>query len=103
MEIGNSTDEVNRLCRVLVDQASELIAKLGVDVSQAPRFDTGPTEFREAANAYERLAYAHKQTGTVRWERAAVNGRNGDDLMQRLWNLRQELRPRGQQTAALGG
>jgi hypothetical protein len=101
MEVKDSTDELERRYRVPVDQAEDLIVKLGVDVSRAPKFDKGSVAFREAAGAYERLVCAQKQARRVPWERTAVNGRSGDYLMQCLWDLRQEFRRRDQQTPAL--
>lgn len=52
--------ELEQYARVLADQADRLIRRLGVDVSDAEVFSKHSPAFRQAADAYERLALADK-------------------------------------------
>ncbi len=92
---GFDRAEDQRKAQVLAQQADCLIGKLNVTVSDAETFQTGAPEFRLAADAYERIAKASKRADSVAWERTAVDGRNGDELMERLWQVREALRRQG--------
>ena len=87
-----SCDIDERYVQVLSNQASRVIASLVVDVTDVEVFSNGSTTFRHAADTYERLALAEKRTTRILWERTRVDGRNGDELMQRLWEVREQLR-----------
>jgi len=91
MTIDASKQEERRKIDVQARQANDLIGKLNVDVSDAETFLTGSPEFRLSAGTYERLNSARKKADLVLWERTLVDGRNGADLMQRVWEVRQEL------------
>jgi len=74
---------------------------LAVDVSNVPLRDPAhiawngrPAVFRLAADAYDKLAEAEKKIkDPVRWERMTEkDGRNGDELMKRLWTLLEEIK-----------
>jgi hypothetical protein len=88
------TNELEQEVRILVDQADRLIRQLGVDVSKAATSSMYSDAFRQIFHAYERLAEARKQLieQAVLWERETVDGRNGEELMRRLWCVREKLR-----------
>jgi hypothetical protein len=99
-----NTDEQEQRAQILVEQTDRLLALLPVDVSSVPIREpthiawTGkPAVFRLAADAYDRLAQAEKQTQTADrrtiWERTKEqDGRTGDDLMKLLWALLEEIK-----------
>ena len=84
-------DELTRRAGILAEQAEELIRQLGVDVSAAERLDSGSVPLRAVADAYERLASAEKLADSQAWDHERVDGRSGQDLMRRLWDLRTDL------------
>lgn len=88
--------ELERYAGVLVVQADRLIRQLDVDVevdvSKAKTSAGYSPAFHQVDNAYERLASAMKRVGPVAWERTMVDGRNGDELMDRLWKVRDSIR-----------
>lgn len=85
-------DECQRRVKVLARQTDCLIRKLNLGALDAGRSSLGTPEFCQAADAYERLHAACRKTTQVTWERTLVDGRNGDELMDRLWNVREALR-----------
>ena len=91
--------ELEQHARVLADQADHLILQLGLAVSDAEMFSKYSSAFRQAADAYERLALAEKRTDQVAWERTMVDGRNGLELMDGLWKVREALRRQDQATS----
>ncbi len=84
--------ELERIATLLVSQAHQLIGLLGVDVSGAQAHSKGSPTFQRVANAYDGLAQTEKKANRVKWERIQVAGRNGSELMQRLWEVREGLR-----------
>lgn len=84
--------ELERIATLLVSQAHQLIALLGVDVSGAQAHSKGSPTLQRVANAYDGLAQTEKKADRVRWERIQIEGRNGSELMQRLWEVREGLR-----------
>ncbi len=95
----NSTEQ-EQSAKILVEQTDRLLAILAVDVSNVlirdplhPAWCGRPSVFRLAADAYDRLAEADKKTrDRVLWERTTEkDGRNGDELMRRLWALLREV------------
>jgi hypothetical protein len=85
--------------RILIEQTKRLIGLLAIDVSGVPQYDptkkpwNGSVLFAEAAHAYDQLAAAEKKANRVTWERTKeADGRTADDVMQRLWDLLQEIR-----------
>ena len=90
MEIAHSEDR-EREVRTLAEQADLLLDRLGTSVDGTERFLGGTPEFRLMADYYERLASAQRNTDVVKWERTIVSGRNGQELMDRIWKIRQAL------------
>ena len=85
--------ELEREARILADQADRFISQFAIDVSDAETFAGRSEAFRTAADAFERIALAEKRVDQAAWYRAAnVNGRTSKDIMDRLWNVRTELR-----------
>lgn len=87
-----SREEQEQLGKILVKQADHLITMLAVDVSTVPKWQMYSPVFRLVADAYDQLAFAEKQADPVMGERTNVDGRNGAELMQRLWDVREEIR-----------
>jgi len=74
---------------ILVRQAENLVDRLGVNVSAAEQFGTSRSAlFRSVANAYERAAEARRVADVSSWAQATVDGRSGEDVLDRLWKLR---------------
>jgi hypothetical protein len=94
----NSDQE--QLAKILVEQSDRLLSTFAVDVSHVPVRDPAhiawsgrPSVFRLAADAYDKLAEAKKTVSPVLWERTTEkDGRNGDELMTRLWDLLVEIK-----------
>lgn len=91
--------ELEQYAGVLADQADSLIRLLDVDVSAAETYSTFSLSFRQAADAYERLALAERRADLIAWERTRVVGRSGPELMDRLWKVREELRGQDESAA----
>ena len=84
--------ELERMANLLISQAHQLIGVLGVDVSGAQTHSKGSPTFQRVANAYDGLAQTGKKADRAKWERIQVEGRNGSELMQRLWEVREGFR-----------
>jgi hypothetical protein len=84
--------ELERIATLLVNQAHKLIGLLGVDVSGARAHSKGSPTFRRVANAYDGLAQTEKKADRGKWAQIQIEGRNGSELMQRLWEVREGLR-----------
>ena len=80
--------EPEREIRTLAGQASTLLANLGITVSHP---DNAENSEALALKWYERLAAAEKKPNQVSWERTLIDGRNGAELMARLWELKECL------------
>ncbi len=96
---NSDRQELERHAGVLANQADRLVRKLVVDVSKVPTHSRCSPAFRQAADAYERLARAGRAADRVAWERTAVDGRNGAEVMDRLWKVREELRRQDESAA----
>jgi hypothetical protein len=83
--------ELERYARILAEQAERLIQKLGIDVSDVRSESKYSHAYQQAEDAYERLTAASRKTKPKTWEDTMVDGRNGDELMSRIWPVRQEL------------
>jgi hypothetical protein len=83
--------ELGQEDQFIIQQADLLISQLGADVSKAPRSSMRSYGCRQAADAYERLAVAQNLIERTVWERETVDGRNGDEIMSRLWIVRDKL------------
>jgi hypothetical protein len=83
--------DLERHSQVLADQAERLIKMLGIDVSEVKSEPEYSLAFQQAEESYERLSAVSKKTKPKTWEDTMVDGRNGDELMSRLWPVRQEL------------
>lgn len=87
-----SRTELERAARVLIEQTTRLIALLGVDVTDTEKFPKFPPPLCEVAEAYEQLTFVRKTSGHLKkWEVTKVDGRNGDELMQQVWRVREAL------------
>jgi hypothetical protein len=87
--------ELEQSARILADQADRLVSQLAVDVSSAESFVVGSSEFCAAANAYERIALAERTADPAEWYKATfVDGRTSREIMDRLWDVREQLRHR---------
>ena len=75
---------------VLAGQADALLKKLGIAFSDQGR-NSGVDPETLAFERYERLATAERESTQVAWERTVVDGRNGRELMARLWEIRDYL------------
>ena len=95
-----SPEDREERARILVGQAGLLIRRLGVDVSGVETRNPAQEPWRSrpqilhlAADAYDQLAFAERKTDPVLWERTTEeHGRNGDEIMRRLWELLVEVR-----------
>jgi len=97
-----ATEEQQQRAKILTEQADRILIKLAVDVSEVPIRDptkepwcSQPSIVAGAEDAYDRLTCAEKRTKdrTV-WERTKeADGRTADDIMQRLHQLREEIKP----------
>jgi hypothetical protein len=96
------TKEHEHEAAILVDETDRLIDALGVGVNKEPFRDPDhwrdtPPIFSRAASAYDKLAEATKVLVNAadrrRWETATVrSGRNGEELMDRLWLINEQVR-----------
>lgn len=87
--------ELEREALILADQAERFIKQFSVDVSSAEQWTKGSQAFRTAADAYERIALAEKTVSQPDWYKAEnIDGRTARDIMDRLWDVREELRRR---------
>ena len=89
--VDSERQALERQARVLAEQADLLIQKLGVDVSEVNPESKYSHAYQQAGDAYERLSAASNKTKPKTWEDTMVEGRNCDELMSRLWPIRQEL------------
>jgi hypothetical protein len=89
-------EDIDRQTKILVDQADRLIAILALDVSTAEKAPKGSPAFRRSSDAYHRLTLAQNKSDSVAWERTRVDGRDGDELMRLLWDVREKLRRQDQ-------
>jgi hypothetical protein len=92
--IDSDRQELERSAQILAEQADHLIQKLGVDVSDVKPELRYSHAFQQAAYAYERLNSARGKAKPEAWENTMIIGRNGDELMSRLWPVREELKRR---------
>ncbi len=83
--------EPEREIGVLAGQADALLKKLGIAFSDQDRA-SGANAEALALERYERLATAERESTQVDWERTMVYGRNGRELMARLWEVKEYLR-----------
>jgi hypothetical protein len=91
--------EQEQEAKILIEQADRLIGLFAIDVSGVPPYDPAQKPwnasplFSRAAHAYDQLAAAEKKTDRVKWERTKeTHGRTAGDVMQRLWDLLEEIR-----------
>ena len=89
--VDSERQDLERYAQILAEQAERLIQKLGIDVSDVRSESKYSRAYQQADDAYEQLAAASKKTKPKTWEDTMVDGRNGDELMSRLWPVRQEL------------
>jgi hypothetical protein len=89
--VDSERQDLERYAQILAEQAERLIQKLGIDVSDVSSESKYSHAYQQAADAYERLSAASSKTKPKIWEDTMVDGRNGDELMSRLWPVRQEL------------
>jgi len=98
-----TSEEQQQRAKILIEQADRLLAKLPVDISEVAIRDltqepwrSTPSVVARAEDAYDRLTQAQKRIKdrTV-WDRTKeeVSGRTGDDIMQCLHELHEEIKP----------
>jgi hypothetical protein len=79
---------------ILAEQSERFLAQFPeLDLSDVERFDHEGEALSMAANAYERMASAEKHVDPSSWSRATekTSRRSANDLMERLWDVRDEL------------
>jgi len=81
----------------LVRQADELIQAIGVTVTGAPAPGYGSDRYQQAVHALDRLTRAEVQLAgrMTLWERTAVDGRNGAEIVRRLLDVKKRLQELG--------
>lgn len=90
----NQKERDEQEAKILTEQADKLVAQVAADVSDAETYTKGSEAFRLVANAYERIALAEKRTDAAAWFRTPnVDGRTAKEIMDRLWALRERLKP----------
>lgn len=95
MSKTKSDADLEREAKILAEQANRFVAQFAVDLSSAETFPSGSDGFRTAADAYERIALAEKTVDSAEWSKDEnVDGRSAKDLMDRLWDVREELHRR---------
>lgn len=88
-------EELARASSILSEQADRFASQFHVDVSSAEKFPSYSGALRSAAEAYERIAVVQQNVGRNTWLCAEnVDGRTGDEIMERIWAVREELRER---------
>ena len=97
--IRTESDEyLARYGQVLADQSERFIGQFHVDVADAETFSYESVPLLAVADAYERIALAQRRIDPATWYQAAhVDGRSAKDIMDRLWDVREELRRRASQ------
>jgi hypothetical protein len=95
-EIRTESDEyLAKYGQVLADQSERFIGQFQIDVSDAETFSYESVPLLTVADAYERIALAQQRVDPAAWYQAAhVDGRSAKDIMDRLWDVREELRRR---------
>jgi hypothetical protein len=99
MGMENDVEELVNAWSSYVQDAEQLIQKLGVDTS-VHQFTHGSARFRLVHYAYDRLAQAERGLAgpeRITWETTrAANGRDGHFLMDRLWKILLRLKESGE-------
>lgn len=92
--MGPEEQNLEREAQTLIVQAELLIQKLEVDVSGFKPEIRYSNPFQNVSDIYEKLAFANDRTDQYKWSFTLVDGRNGAELMRRIWTVREALKQR---------
>lgn len=90
MTARRPSEEDYSQAKVYMRQTDELIASLNVNISN-PKSNNEESLISRLLSTYEKLKEASEKATPVAWERTLADGRNGDEMMRRVWALREEL------------